>query len=161
MFSTRLGCLTLNLPPLRSRSDEIPSLASVYLGSLNLELGKQISGFEPQAIEQLRQYEWPNNFTQFKHVLQTLATLTTSTYIRSSVVAELLAKERALARSAAPIPAAVDTERTLEQIISDIISQTVAAHGGNRAETARQLGISRTTLWRYLNREDDEQGTTR
>ncbi|CAB1239533.1 Sigma-54-dependent transcriptional regulator [Ruminococcaceae bacterium BL-6] len=161
MFSTRLGCLTLNLPPLRSRSDEIPSLASLYLGSLNLELGKQISGFEPHAIEQLRQYEWPNNYTQFKHVLQTLATLTTSNYIRSSVVAELLAKERSLAHSAASIPATVDTERTLEQITSDIIFQTVAAHGGNRAAAARQLGISRTTLWRCLNREGKEQGAAR
>ncbi len=153
MFSIRLGCLTLNLPPLRSRSDEIPSLASLYLSSLNLELGKQISGFEPHAIEQLRQYEWPNNYTQFMHVLRTLATLTTSNYIRSSVVAEIIAKERALARSSAPIPAAVDTERTLEQITSDIIFQTVAAHGGNRAEAARQLGIGRTTLWRYLNKD--------
>ncbi|WP_202945726.1 sigma-54-dependent transcriptional regulator [Acetonema longum] len=161
MFSTRLGCLTLNLPPLRSRSDEIPSLASLYLASLNLEIGKQIAGFEPHAIEQLRQYEWPNNYTQFKHVLQTLATLTTSTYIRSSVVAELLAKERALVRNAAPIPAVLDTQRTLEQITSDIIFQIVAAHGGNRAAAARQLGISRTTLWRYLNRKGNEQEATR
>ena len=45
----------LALPSLRSRSDEISSLASLYLGSLNLELGKQISGFEPRAIEMLRQ----------------------------------------------------------------------------------------------------------
>ena len=63
---------------------------------------EQISGFEPRAIEMLRQYDWPNNYTQFKHILQTLATLTASTYIRSSVVAELLAKERSLRRSAPP-----------------------------------------------------------
>lgn len=152
-FSTRLGCLSLPLPPLRSRSDEIPSLASLYLGNLNLELGKQISGFEPRAIEMLRQYDWPNNYTQFKHVLQTLATLTGSTYIRSSMVAELLTKERALRRSAAPAPAAMDTERTLDEIIREVIRQSVAAHGGNRAAAARQLGVSRTTLWRYLSKE--------
>lgn len=60
--------------PLRSRSDEIPSLSSLYLNSLNLELGKQISGFEPRAIEMLRQYPWPNNYTQFKNLLRSLAT---------------------------------------------------------------------------------------
>ena len=95
-FIERLGALTLELPPLRSRSDEIPSLSSLYLNSLNLELGKQLSGFEPRAIEMLRQYPWPNNYTQFKNLLRSLATLTNGPYIRSSSVADLLSKERSL-----------------------------------------------------------------
>ena len=154
-FTARLGCLPLNLPSLRSRSDEIPSLASLYLGSMKLELGKQISGFEPRALEMLRQYDWPNNYTQFKHVLETLAILTTSPYIRSSMVAELLARERSLRRSLPPQTAPADTNRTLEEIISDGIQQAVINNNGNRAAAARQLGISRTTLWRYLSRQED------
>lgn len=156
-FTANLGCLTLNLPSLRSRSDEIPSLASLYLGGMNLELGKHISGFEPRAIEMLLQYDWPNNYTQFKHVLHTLATLTTSTYIRSSMVAELLGKERSLRRSAAPSSASVNTDRTLEEIIGEVVRQAVAAHNGNRAAAARRLGISRTTLWRYLSKVEDAE----
>lgn len=156
-FSVRLGCLMLNLPSLRSRSDEIPSLASLYLSSLNLELGKQISGFEPRAIEMLRQYDWPSNYTQFKHILQTLATVTTSAYIRSSVVAELLTKERSLRRETAPAAAPVNTDRTLEEIISEVVQQVVTTNNGNRAAAARQLGISRTTLWRYLSKTEDVQ----
>lgn len=156
-FSTRLGCLMLNLPPLHSRSDEIPSLASLYLGNLNLELGKQISGFEPRAIEMLRHYDWPNNYTQFKHILRNLAVLTDSNYIRSSVVAELLAKERSLHRNAAPVAAAVNTDYTLEEIIGEVVQQTVTANNGNRAAAARQLGISRTTLWRYLNKNEETE----
>lgn len=151
----KLGCLSLNLPSLRSRSDEIPSLASLYLSSLNPELGKQISGFEPKAIQMLREYEWPNNYTQFKHVLQSLATLTSSAYIRSSVVAELLARERAQRRPQVSAVTAVSGDRTLEEIIEEVVEQTVAANNGNRAAAARQLGISRTTLWRYLNRKDE------
>lgn len=154
-FSTRLGCLTLNLPSLRSRSDEIPSLASLYLSNMNLELGKHISGFEPRAIEMLRQYDWPNNYTQFKHILQTLATLTDSTYIRSSAVAELLAKERSLRRSTTPAAASVNTECTLDEIICEVVQQAVSANHGNRAAAARQLGISRTTLWRLLNKQEE------
>lgn len=154
-FTARLGCLPLNLPSLRSRSDEIPSLASLYLGSMKLELGKQISGFEPRALEMLRQYDWPNNYTQFKHVLETLAILTTSPYIRSSMVAELLARERSMRRSLPAQAVPVDTNRTLEEIISDGIQQAVINNNGNRAAAARQLGISRTTLWRYLSRQED------
>lgn len=155
-FVSRLGCLVLNLPSLRSRSDEIPSLASLYLASLKPELGKQISGFEPKAIEMLRQYEWPNNYTQFKHVLETLAMLTTSTYIRSSMVAELLARERSLNRSADINASVAAMDGTLEEIISQVVRQAVASHKGNRAAAARQLGISRTTLWRYLGRSEEK-----
>lgn len=154
-FTARLGCLTLNLPSLRSRSDEISSLASLYLGSMNTELGKQISGFEPRAIEMLRQYEWPNNYTQFKHILHTLATLTTSTYIRSSMVAELLAKERSLRRSPVSAVTSNNMNVTLEEIISEVVQQAVIASNGNRAAAARKLGISRTTLWRYLSKNDE------
>lgn len=153
-FITKLGCLTLNLPSLRSRSDEISSLASLYLGSMNLELGKQISGFEPRAVEMLRQYDWPNNYTQFKHILSTLATLTTSAYIRSNTVAEQLSRERSLRSRTASPAAAMDTERTLEEIISEVVQQAVMSSGGNRAAAARRLGISRTTLWRYLNKDE-------
>lgn len=157
-FRERLGCLSLALPSLRSRSDEIPSLASLYLSSLNLELGKQISGFEPRALEMLRRYPWPNNYTQFKNLLRTLASLTAGPYIRSSLVAELLAKERTL-RAAVPAPPArgeADDGRTLDEIISDAVRRAIAAQNGNRTAAARQLGISRTTLWRYLGREQGE-----
>lgn len=154
-FVAKLGCLTLDLPSLRSRSDEIPSLASLYLSSMNLELGKQISGFEPRAIEMLRQYDWPNNYTQFKHILHTLATLTTSPYMRSSMVAELLAKERSLRRSAMLPATPASASRTLEEIICEVVQQAVIANNGNRAAAARQLEISRTTLWRYLSKHED------
>ena len=157
MFSSRAGCFTLRLPTLRSRSDEIPSLASLYLSSLNQELGKQISGFDPNAIALLRQYDWPHNYTQFKQVLHELATLATSAYIRSSSVAETLAKQRAITRSATlSPPGGVSIEgRTLDEITSDVIEQTVAAHGGNQTAAAQALGISRTTLWRVMNRKNN------
>lgn len=152
-FVSRVGCLTLRLPTLRSRSDEIPSLASVYLSSLNLELGKQISGFDPNAIELLRQYDWPHNYTQFKQVLHELATLSTSVYIRSSSVAETLAKHRAITRSTnIQNQSGIPIEgRTLEDITREVIEQAVLTHGGNQTLAAKALGISRTTLWRVLS----------
>lgn len=155
-FTERLGCLSLSLPPLRSRQDEIPSLASLYLSSLNLEMGKQISGFEPRAIEMLRQYSWPMNYTQFKNILRTLASVTDGAYVTAAQVAELLGRERTLRRPAEPPHAEVRSDRTLDDIITEVVQQAVAAHNGNRAAAARQLGISRTTLWRYLGRIDGE-----
>ena len=156
-FTERLGCLSLSLPPLRSRQDEIPSLASLYLSSLNLEMGKQISGFEPRAIEMLRQYSWPMNYTQFKNILRALASVTNGAYVTAAQVAELLGRERTLRRPAEPTHAEVRSDRTLDEIITEVVQQTVAAHNGNRAAAARQLGVSRTTLWRYLGRIEGER----
>ena len=102
LVTTRPGCLTLTLPTLRSRADEIPSLSSLYLSNLNMELGKQIIGFDPGATELLLQYDWPNNYTQFKQVLQELATLTDSSYIRRSTVIEILTRERRTHRKSQP-----------------------------------------------------------
>lgn len=157
-FTERLGCLSLSLPPLRSRQDEIPSLASLYLSSLNLELGKQISGLEPRAIEMLRQYSWPTNYTQFKNILRTLASTTSGAYVTAAQVAELLGRERTLRRPAEPTHAEVRSDRTLDEIVTEVVQQAVAAHNGNSAADARQLGISRTTLWRYLGRMEGESG---
>lgn len=144
--------IPLVLPTLRSRQDEIPSLASLYLGSLNLELGKQISGFDSQALEQLRRYSWPDNYTQFKRVLQELAALTNTYYVRSSAVSEILARERTTA--AAKQPAVLSTEpQTLDQIIRGAIEQALLQNNGNQTAAAKQLGIGRTTMWRHLNQE--------
>lgn len=148
---SRLGCLMLHLPPLRARTDELPSLASLYLSTLNMELGKQIIGFDPQAIELLMQYDWPNNYTQFKQVLQELATLTDAAYIRRSTVMNALAKQRHIYRKTTAHTEDTDFKpQTLDEITRQVIQKTIDALGGNQTAAAKQLGISRTTLWRYL-----------
>lgn len=144
----QLACLVLTLPTLRSREEEIPSLASLYLGSLNPELGKQISGFDAHALEQLRRFWWPDNYTQFKRVIQELATVTDSYYIRSATVAEVLSRERSLSaprQGTAKAPAL-----TLKQITRQAVEQALSDNGGNQTAAAKQLGIGRSTLWRYL-----------
>lgn len=149
-----LGCLPLVLPTLRSREDEIPSLASLYLGSLNLELGKQITGFESRAIDQLRRFSWPVNYTQFKRVIQELAAVTNGYYIRSTTVAEVLSREQsAFTHDGRPLPADPQAQ-TLNQIIRSAIEQALADNGGNQTAAAKQLGIGRSTLWRHLNESE-------
>ncbi len=148
---SRLACLTLYLPTLRSRADEIPSLASLYLSILNVESGKQVTGFDPRATDLLVRYEWPNNYTEFKQILQELVTLTESPYIRGSVLSELLMRNRRIHQSVNHSPAGNLIPQTLEEITRTAILQTLDALGGNQTATAKQLGISRSTLWRHLN----------
>ena len=151
-LSVKLGPLSLNLPTLRSRRDEIPALASLYLGNLNMELGKQVSGFEPGALEMMARYNWPGNYTQFKHVLHELTILTNGPYISDADVADLLAQERKVYRHAPePVTGVSYAGMTMEEITRGIARQILAENHGNQTKTARQLGISRTTLWRILS----------
>jgi transcriptional regulator with PAS, ATPase and Fis domain len=155
-FVKRLSCLTICLSPLRERAMEIPSLSSIYLGSLNVELGKQLIGFEPRAMELLQQYHWPQNYTQFKRLLNELAVLTTTPYIISVSVSNILDKERSIIGGihAATLNGTVlNLHRSLDDITQDVINTVLSEKHGNQAATAKQLGISRTTLWRYLNRQ--------
>ena len=154
-FMNRLGCGTLILPTLRSSADEISSLANMYLSSLKLESGKHLSGFEPKALLMLKEYSWPDNYTQFKKVLETLSSITDSGYIRGESVAELLHKEGLLHHSAS----VKEKEKTgdkpmrLDEIITYEVLKAVERNGGNRTKAAGELGISRTTLWRYLEKD--------
>lgn len=151
-FVNLLSCLTIHLPPLRERKEEIPTLANLYLSTLNINLAKEILGLESGAMDLLISYEWPYNYTQFKRILSELTAITTTPYIRETTVTALLEKERntaALKPGASPL-AALNLDRTLDEINKDIILAVLNAAGGNQSAAAKRLGISRTTLWRLL-----------
>jgi len=149
---SRLGPLTVELPSLRTRRDEIPALASIYLSNLDMELGKQVSGFEPGVLEMLTRYDWPGNYAQFKHVLHELCMVTEGHYISGTDTAEILAREHGMFRR---LPEGAgffsSAGMTLQEIERNVIEHTLNENKGNQSQTARQLGISRSTLWRILS----------
>ncbi len=152
---SQLSCLTVILPALRARAEEIPFLATLCLNHLNLENGFRISGLDSRAAEQLRQYDWPNNMEQFIQALEQLAATASGSYIRSGAVSELLQiyshKFRGLPSGDAAGLAWKD--RTLEEITQDAIQTVLADLDGNQSRAARALGISRATLWRALKQD--------
>lgn len=155
LLMDRLKCLTLNLPPLRQLTDDIPALTSLYLGTLNPELPQSIIGLEPDAMELMQSYPWPGNFPQFKRVLKQLAALSPSPYICANDVKKILAQEYTISfRDTGAVHSGfqINLNQTLEEITCDIIRQVLADTNSNQSAAAKRLGISRTTLWRYLNR---------
>lgn len=149
-----VSCLPITPLPLRNREDEISSLASLYLGNLNAELGKQIAGFDPGAMDQLRKFNWPGNYIQFKRVIRELAIEAEASYIRSASVAEILSRERNQLLPLFPVQNRSDTAMTLDQIIRQAIEQALRENDGNQSAAAKQLGIGRSTLWRHMNSSD-------
>lgn len=160
-FVNLLSCVTLHLSPLRERVHEIPTLSSLYLNSINVSMANQIIGFEPEALKLLQEYDWPYNYTQFKRILNELSLVTTTPYIQTAHVKALLDKEFSLSGSSSntatknspQIPdhaPAIDLNRSLNEITHDIIRHVLNETNGNQSAAAKRLGISRTTLWRYL-----------
>jgi transcriptional regulator with PAS, ATPase and Fis domain len=152
-----LSCLTISLAPLREHTDEIPKLSSLYLSTLNLNLAKQIIGFEPEALSLLQDYSWPFNYTQFKRILEEMVIVTTTPYISASTVRTVLSKEKSITHakqtlnpSETTIPYEINTKLTLNEINQEIIALYVEKSNGNLSAAAKNLGVSRTTLWRYL-----------
>jgi DNA-binding NtrC family response regulator len=152
-FVNLLSCLTLHMPPLRERTDQIPALSSLYLSQLNVMLAKQIIGFEPDALSILVHYDWPYNYMQFKRILNELAVITITPYISTRDVNILIGKEiTSSANNSAHSEngSTLNLNRPLDEITREIIQQVLTETGGNQSAAAKQLGISRTTLWRYL-----------
>lgn len=140
-------CLTLHLPTLRERSDDIPSIASIYINDLNITLGKQVAGLDRDASEMLRDFAWSGNITQLKNVLRELVLITDSAFISGADAEQVLRKEEKY--RAGPASAAI-LQGTLEDITLDAIRKTLEEEGMNHSKAAKRLGISRSTLWRKL-----------
>ena len=96
-----------------------------------------------------------DNYTQFQRILQELAQMTHGNYITAQEVQEVLRRERTMATVNKLVEDAgepLDLNQTLDRINQDIIRRILTQENGNQSRTAARLGISRTTLWRLLNR---------
>lgn len=155
LFLDKLGCLSLYLPPLRQLADRIDTLVNLTLSHMNADLPNLIMGMEPEALELLRRFSWPHNYTQFRRVLYESAVNAPAPVITADDVRGVLQREQHFS-SFAPqgedtaIP--LDLNRTLNEIDREVARRVVREMDGNQTAAAKRLGISRTTLWRLLQK---------
>lgn len=148
-----LSCMVLRLAPLRERIDDIPNIATLYISQANIELGKQVVGFEPGALALMQDFNWQHNLPQFKRVIHQLIALTSGDYISAELVRQMLKQETPkVTESLRPGYEIINTNQSLEDIDYDIIRMVLAQEKNNRSKVAERLKISRTTLWRMLQR---------
>lgn len=141
----RLKVISIDVPPLRKRADDIPDFVKFFLAGINEELHTNVSRVEKGGMELFKSYPWPGNVRQLKNVL-TKAALGS----RGSV---LLLEEIESALSDLPgEPVASSVPRTLEEIEKEHILDSLARTGGNLSAAARALGLSRPTLRKRLKR---------
>ncbi|MBK7257550.1 MAG: sigma-54-dependent Fis family transcriptional regulator [Ignavibacteriae bacterium] len=143
----RLNVISINLPPLRDRREDIPLLAETFIERLSHELGKEITGVTDGALRILMNYEWPGNVRELENAIE-----------RAMVTAKskLLTEEDCAFIGARPTVSVdewtIPPNMTLEEAENRIISATLQRTRGNITETAGILGIDRSTLYDRLKK---------
>ncbi|UCF03688.1 MAG: sigma-54-dependent Fis family transcriptional regulator [Deltaproteobacteria bacterium] len=146
----RLNVVTLAVPALRERREDIPLLAQHFLDSFAEKNRKQIKGFTPQAMDRLVRYHWPGNVRELMNAVERGVILCRGDYVSEMdfplTVSEVDAPEQESVREEllADLP--------LEEVEKVTILQTLESAGGNKSETARRLGITRRTLHKKLKK---------
>jgi DNA-binding NtrC family response regulator len=151
----RINVITITQPPLRERLGDIPLLIEHYLAEFNSQTGKRVSGFDDHALHALQRYNWPGNVRELVNVVERSIVLAKSDVVTLQDLPEHIRREdpeqhyaynRLLGNSGLK-SALADPER---QIIIDALEQ----NGWNRQDTARVLGINRTTLYKKMKKYD-------
>ncbi len=160
----RLAVFEVQVPPLRERPEDIPTLAVFFLDRLRAEAKREIVGFDEAAIAKLVHHGWPGNVRELQNVVQrafasatppiisgeditlrTTATTTTST-------ATATAASTAATATAATIVNGGALTSALDSFEHSHVTEALKQHGGNITHTAKTLGIHRTTLQRLIKR---------
>ncbi|MDE2060756.1 MAG: sigma-54-dependent Fis family transcriptional regulator, partial [candidate division NC10 bacterium] len=143
----RLNVISIHLPPLRERREDIPLLAASFLADVAAALHCPDLRFSEEALRYLAltPYPWPGNVRELRNVLQQVGVLLQRPEIRWDDFPEVIRTTRGEAPSepSAPVGWLAQTER---QLICQIVQQCA----GNLSQAAAQLGISRSTLYRKL-----------
>jgi transcriptional regulator with GAF, ATPase, and Fis domain len=147
----RLNVVNLWLPPLRERGDDVLIIAKTLLSKYAEELASPVRGFSPAAIAALKKYTWPGNIRQLQNRIKKALVLCDN---------RLLGPED-LDLGTATEPSIVPLEKAKEEFKRRYVLDVLERNNGNRAQTARDLGVDPRTIFRYLEREHDAHPSDR
>jgi len=139
----RLNVVSLEVPPLRERGDDVALLADFFLKKYTAKNHKLIKGFTPRALDLLMRYEWPGNVRELENIVERAVIMARGEMITPFEFPENL-KELDLELKEARINIAAG--RSLKEVEKEMILRTLEETGGNRTHAANILGISRRTL---------------
>jgi two-component system nitrogen regulation response regulator GlnG len=160
----RLRGVTIPLPPLRERREDIPELAHHFLFRFNGEVGRSVHSIAPEALELLTNYDWPGNVRELQNVIRLALIASSGTALLPSFLPpEILAARSGSAPAEqgdddgwARLPEQIERwlaagerdiyRRALEDVDRLVLGQVLAATGGNQARAAELLGLSRITV---------------
>jgi DNA-binding NtrC family response regulator len=138
----RLNTIEIHLPPLRERREDIAPLATHFLGIHARRYRKALSSFDHNALQAMHEHLWQGNVRELNHVVERAVLMAQGSVIRAS--------DLALRPSSTASPRL--DQMSLEEVEEFLIKKALARHGGNVSHAASALGLSRSALYRRLQR---------
>ena len=146
----RLSVARLTIPSLRERREDIPYLVERFVERFNAKRGKQIQGVTPEVMEILMRHTFPGNARELENIIEYGFVLCHNRFIEIRHLPEdLKPDEEPVTRTARG-----DSVSRLQQSEAHTIQIALSRNQGHQGHTAEELGISRTTLWRKLQKYD-------
>ena len=140
----RINVVSIRLPSLTARPEDIPLLTEHFVAKFRKRRGKKIGGVAPEVLAVLRRYDFPGNVRELENAIEHAFVMCRgSTILPEHLPTKIL--DRSRQNEDRPVPPR--SERA-------ILIEALERHGGNRAATARELGIHRSTLWRKIREYD-------
>jgi two-component system, NtrC family, response regulator AtoC len=141
----RLNVLTVKIPPLRERAEDIPQLVEHFLRRCNAKLGTHIQGVEPQALKLLVEYPWPGNVRELENLIERAVILCDGDRITPGLLTDKV--RQTLGPSSAPfVGGDLSIKKAVRSVEETLIRRALTQTGGNRTRAAKLLEISHRTL---------------
>jgi transcriptional regulator with GAF, ATPase, and Fis domain len=141
----RINVVSIDLPPLRKRGDDLPLIAKYLLAKYSAEFGGKIKGFTPAAVIAMRKYSWPGNIRQLENRLKKAVVLAEKTHLGPSDL-DLNPEDLEIVMSLA---------EAKEDFQKRYITRVLERNNGNRTKTAKDLGVDPRTIFRHLEKMED------
>ncbi|MBN2580122.1 MAG: sigma-54-dependent Fis family transcriptional regulator [Pirellulales bacterium] len=149
-LAAALSTLTITLPPLAQRREDLPYLSQIFLEDCNAEGEKQVAGLTPAALDQLDAYPWPGDTAELRETVAAAHRRTAGREIDAADLPERLhVARRAVAHPRRPEEKIV-LDEFLRHVERELIRRALARAKGNKAKAARLLGLTRPRLYRRM-----------
>jgi two-component system, NtrC family, response regulator HupR/HoxA len=153
----RLSGMIIHLPPLRERKGDLPILAAALLARATAALGKTAAGITPEALEQMRAYDWPGNIRELHNEIQRmLVRAQEGGLLHAGLLSSHIRSAAPPATQAGEIHGISGMRGSLKERVevleARILRETLGRHGWNKSRAARELGLSRVGLRAKLER---------
>jgi DNA-binding NtrC family response regulator len=161
----RINVVTVHLPPLRDRREDVPILVAHFLAKLARRERRAAAALSPEALKLLNAYSWPGNVRELENAIErAVAVAKGNVVIPSDLPPEVgggAGTAAALAAGGGGGESGIIADRpSLAELERRYIQLVLTESGGNKKKAAEKLGIDRRTLYRALERDGDDSGET-
>ncbi|MEX1096386.1 MAG: sigma-54 dependent transcriptional regulator [Planctomycetales bacterium] len=148
----RVNVITITQPPLRERIGDIPLLVEHYLEEFNRQTGKHVERFDEDAMRILQRYDWPGNVRELLNVIERAVVLGKGRVIAPGDLPDNIRREMLFDSNLHARAGGTTLKKALADPERQIILDALESNGWNRQETAKALGINRTTLYKKMKK---------